>query len=104
MDKLTMEKGQVLRANASECALRLEGPFRHLLLRGQENHVQLLDRVEVLEIEGTDNSIECRQMPGRIRLRGQGNSLLIEEHPGEARPPVDVRGNNQAVKFRRPKS
>ena len=102
MDKLTMEKGQVLQANASECALRLDGPFQHLLLRGQDNHVQLMDRVELLEIEGKDNSVECRQMPGRIRLRGQGNSLLIEEHPGEVRPPVDVQGNNQVIKFRRP--
>jgi hypothetical protein len=103
METLTMDKSQVLHAQAQECVLTLQGPFAHLLLQGRDNHVQLKDRVELLEIDGSGNSVECNEMPGRVRLRGSGNVVTLDERPGKPRPPVDVQGNNQAIKFRPPR-
>jgi len=102
LDKLRLQKGERLRVEAQDCGLTLSGPFALLHLRGKSNFVKVIDRVDRLEIEGEQNTVECDQMPGHISLRGRGQRVKISEHPGSVRPQVEVQGTDQAVTYRHP--
>jgi len=99
LETLEMQSGQRMHAEANECGLTFKGPFTHLWLKGNENHCTLTERVELLEIEGKNNQVDCQRPPGSIVLRGSANQVKVAEIPGTRRPKVSVEGNYQAVQF-----
>lgn len=99
LDILEMQSGQRMHAQARECGLTFKGSFTHLLLKGNDNHVTLTGRVELLEIEGQNNQVDCQRPPGSINLRGSANRVKVAEVPGTSKPKVNVEGNYQAIQF-----
>ena len=100
MQDLQLNAAERLEARCNECSLRLRGDFSQLVVIGKDNFLTLEGRVETLRLEGEHNTVECRDGPSQVILRGSGQRVRISERPGRQRPHVQVEGSDQAVTYR----